>query len=59
MENNENSEQNAEQMGVLEKKTKKLNLAILPGDGIGPEIIEQALNVTKAICKKFGHELIY
>jgi 3-isopropylmalate dehydrogenase len=37
----------------------KLNIAVLPGDGIGPEIIEQALNVTKAICQKFGHELRY
>jgi len=35
----------------------KLNLAVLPGDGIGPEIIEQALRVTKAVCQKFGHEL--
>ena len=31
---------------------KKLNIAVLPGDGIGPEIVEQALNVTKAICAK-------
>jgi 3-isopropylmalate dehydrogenase len=37
----------------------KLNIAVLPGDGIGPEIVEQALNVTKEICKKFGHELTY
>ena len=37
----------------------KLNIAVLPGDGIGPEITEQALNVTKAICAKFGHELAY
>lgn len=37
----------------------KLNIAVLPGDGIGPEITEQALNVTKAIVKKFGHELEY
>ena len=37
----------------------KLNIAVLPGDGIGPEIIEQALNVTKAIAEKFGHELTY
>jgi len=35
----------------------KLNIAVLPGDGIGPEIIEQALRVTKVICEKFGHEL--
>ena len=37
----------------------KLNIAVLPGDGIGPEIIEQGLEVTKAICKKFDHQLIY
>ena len=37
----------------------KMNIAVLPGDGIGPEIVAQALNVTKAICKKFGHELTY
>jgi len=36
-----------------------LNIAVLPGDGIGPEIIEQALNVTKAIVEKFGHKLTY
>ncbi len=38
---------------------KTLNIAVLAGDGIGPEIIEQALKVTKAVCEKFGHELIY
>lgn len=39
--------------------SKILNIAVLPGDGIGPEIIEQALNVTKAVCRKFGHLLNY
>jgi 3-isopropylmalate dehydrogenase len=38
---------------------KTLNIAVLAGDGIGPEIIEQALKVTKAVCNKFGHELKY
>ena len=37
----------------------KLNIAVLPGDGIGPEIVEQALKVTEAVCNKFGHELTY
>ena len=37
----------------------KLNLAILPGDGIGPEIIEQAMKAVKAVAKKFNHELTY
>ncbi|MFI3320035.1 MAG: 3-isopropylmalate dehydrogenase [Rikenellaceae bacterium] len=37
----------------------KINLAVLPGDGIGPEIVAQALKATEAICKKFGHELTF
>lgn len=36
-----------------------LNIAILPGDGIGPEIIEQAMKAVKAVAKKFNHELKY
>lgn len=37
----------------------KLNIAVLPGDGIGPEIVEEAMKAVKAICTKFGHELSY
>lgn len=37
----------------------EMNLVILPGDGIGPEVTQQALNVTKAVCTKFGHQLHY
>ncbi|MEG2162969.1 MAG: 3-isopropylmalate dehydrogenase [Bacteroidales bacterium] len=37
----------------------KFNIAVLPGDGIGPEIVGVALDVTKEICKKFNHELSY
>jgi 3-isopropylmalate dehydrogenase len=37
----------------------ELKIAVLPGDGIGPEVIEQALNVTKAVCEKFRHVLTY
>lgn len=37
----------------------KLNIAVLPGDGIGPEITAQALEAVKAVCDKFGHELVY
>ena len=39
--------------------TKTLNIAVLPGDGIGPEVVAQALRVTQAVCKRFGHELHY
>lgn len=36
-----------------------LNIAVLPGDGIGPEIVDQAMKAVKAVCQKFGHELSY
>ncbi len=35
----------------------KLNIALLAGDGIGPEVINQAVKVSDAIAKKFGHEI--
>lgn len=35
----------------------KLNLTVLPGDGIGPEIIAQALAVTEAVCETREHTL--
>lgn len=38
---------------------KTLNIAVLAGDGIGPEIIDQAIKVTNAVCAKFGHEVKY
>ena len=38
---------------------KTLKIAVLPGDGIGPEIVKQALDVTLAVCDKFGHNLEY
>lgn len=34
-----------------------LNLTILPGDGIGPEVTEEAIRVLKAVAGAFGHEL--
>ena len=37
----------------------KLNIAILPGDGIGTEIVEQAMKSVKSVAEKFGHELNY
>lgn len=36
-----------------------LKIAVLPGDGIGPEIIEQAIKVVNAIGKKYGHSIEY
>ena len=37
----------------------KLNIAILPGDGIGPEIMKQGVAVLNAIAQKFNHHFSY
>lgn len=37
----------------------KKNIAVLPGDGIGPEVIAQAVNTLKAIAQKFGHTFCF
>lgn len=37
----------------------KFKIAKLPGDGIGPEVVEQAVKAVNAVCKKFGHEVEY
>jgi 3-isopropylmalate dehydrogenase len=34
----------------------KATIAILPGDGIGPEVTAEAVKVLNAIAAKFGHE---
>ena len=37
----------------------KKHICVLPGDGIGPEVIEQALATMDAVAEKFGHEFTY
>jgi 3-isopropylmalate dehydrogenase len=34
----------------------RFNITVLPGDGIGPEVIGEAIAVLKTVEKKFGHE---
>ena len=36
-----------------------LKIAVLAGDGIGPEIMKQGVAVMDAIAAKFGHNFIY
>ena len=36
-----------------------LKIAVLPGDGIGPEISAQGVDVMSAVCEKFGHDVEY
>ena len=35
------------------------NITVLRGDGIGPEIVEQAIRVLNRICEKYGHSFTY
>lgn len=37
----------------------KLNIAVLAGDGIGPEIMEQGVAVLSAVARKFGHDVTF
>ena len=37
----------------------KLNIALLKGDGIGPEIVDSAVRVLEKIGEKFGHEFCF
>ena len=34
----------------------KFKLAVLPGDGVGPEVVAEAIKVLEAIGSRFGHE---
>ena len=34
-------------------------IALLPGDGIGPEIVAEAVKVLSAVAEKFGHRFAY
>ena len=37
----------------------KLNIAVLPGDGIGPEVTNQAVKALKAIATEFNHNFVF
>ncbi len=37
----------------------KYNIAVLPGDGIGPEIVDQAIKSLNAIAEKYNHEFVF
>ena len=37
----------------------ELKIAVLAGDGIGPEISAVGVDVMTAVCEKFGHNVSY
>jgi 3-isopropylmalate dehydrogenase len=36
-----------------------MKIAVIPGDGIGPEVVGQAIAVLEAVAQKFGHRFEY
>ena len=37
----------------------KKTIAVVRGDGIGPEIIDEAIKVLDKVAELYGHEFIY
>ena len=37
----------------------KCNIGVIKGDGIGPEIVDEAIKVLDKVAQKFGHEFSY
>ncbi len=37
----------------------EFNISLIPGDGIGPEIVREAKKVLDRVCEKFGHKFNY
>lgn len=35
------------------------NIAVLPGDGIGPEVMDEALKALRAVAARYGHEFTF
>ena len=35
------------------------NIAVIKGDGIGPEIVTEAMKVLDAVAKKYNHKFNY
>ena len=38
--------------------SKNYKIAVLPGDGIGPEVMKEAVRVLDVVSKKFGFDVI-
>ena len=39
--------------------TSNYNISLIPGDGIGPEIVAEAKKVLDKVCEKYGHTFSY
>lgn len=46
-------------MRLKKQYNMKLNIAVLPGDGIGPEVTKQSIKVLNAIAMEFNHTFAF
>ena len=37
----------------------KYNIAVIPGDGIGPEVVSEGIKVLRSVAEKFGHDFVF
>jgi 3-isopropylmalate dehydrogenase len=46
--------------GICEQEEKvKATITLLPGDGIGPEVLDEAVKAVKAVAAKYGHKFTF
>ena len=41
------------------EKDMEYRIGLIHGDGIGPEIVDEAKKVLDAVCEKYGHKFEY
>ena len=37
----------------------RANIVLLPGDGIGPEVVAEARRILERVAEKFGHQFVF
>ena len=44
---------------IIEDRNMEKNIALIYGDGIGPDVVTEGVNILNAVAKKFGHKFNY
>ena len=44
---------------IIEDRNMEKNIALIYGDGIGPDVVTEGVNILNAVEKKFGHKFNY
>ena len=49
-------------LAIMESMTRTIDIAVIPGDGIGPEVVREACKVLEsavAVCDTIGNERLH